>query len=90
MIQLLTAKRENYESIFDFWNRLAKLATECKLDNKTATEIVNSLIVAVFTIAADDEEIGKVKPKSNDTIELKMKLNGKPLSVILELEARYS
>ncbi len=52
-----TEKREHNESIFDFWNKLAKLATECKLDNKTATEIVNALIVAVFTIAVGDEEI---------------------------------
>ncbi len=59
LIQLLTARRDNSESIFDFWNRLAKLATECKLDNKTATEIVNAMIVAVFTIAADDEEMVK-------------------------------
>ncbi len=59
LIQLLTAKRENSESIFDFWNKLTKLATECKLDNKTATAIVNALIVAVFTIAVDDEEIVK-------------------------------
>ena len=28
-IQLLTAKREYNESIFDFWNKLVKLATEC-------------------------------------------------------------
>ena len=50
-IQLLTPKRDSGESIFDFWNKLAKLATECKLDNKTATEIVNAINVAVFTIA---------------------------------------
>ncbi len=59
LIQLLTVKSENSESIFDFSNKLAKLATECKLDNKTATEIVNALIVAVFTVAVDDEEIVK-------------------------------
>ncbi len=33
-----------------------KLATKCRLDNKTATEIMNALVVAVFTIALDDEE----------------------------------
>ncbi len=59
LIQLLTAKRDSSESIFDFWNKLAKLATECRLDNKTATEIMNALVVAVFTIAVDDEEIVK-------------------------------
>ena len=59
LIRLLKAKREEKESIFDFWNRLTKLSAECKLDSKPSAEIVSALIVAIFTVSVNDEDIVK-------------------------------
>ena len=59
LIRLLKAKRGENESIFDYWNRLTRLSAECKLDSKSTAEIISALIVAIFTVSVNDEEIVK-------------------------------
>ena len=59
LIRLLKAKREETETIFDYWNKLTRLSTECKLDTKTPAEIISALIVAKFTVSVNDEEMVK-------------------------------
>ncbi len=56
LIRLLKAKRGKRESIFDYWNRLTRISTECKLDSKSTAEIISALIVAMFTVSVNDEE----------------------------------
>ena len=59
LIRLFKAKRGEKESVFDFWNRLTRLSTECKLDSKSTAEIISALIVAIFTVSVNDEDIVK-------------------------------
>ena len=59
LMRLLKVKREETETISDYWNKLTRLSTECKLDTKIPAEIVSALIVAIFTVSVNDEEIVK-------------------------------
>ena len=59
LIRLLKVKREDDETVFDFWNKFTRLAADCGLENKTAPDIISALIVAVFTISVNDEDIVK-------------------------------
>ena len=59
LVKLLKVKRERRESVLDFWNKLTKMTAECKLDDKSSAEIISALIVAVFTVSVEDEEIVK-------------------------------
>ena len=34
LIRLLTVKREENETVFNFWNKLTRLAAECGLEKK--------------------------------------------------------
>ena len=55
LVQLLKAKREQGESVLDFSNELTRLTTDCKLD----TDVISALIIAVFAVSVEDEEIVK-------------------------------
>ena len=63
LIRLLTVERDEKETVFNFWNKIATLAADCVLEDKTAAEIISALIVAVFKVSVSDQETTRSSKK---------------------------
>ena len=59
-VKVMQAKKENTESMFQFWNRLSGLVAKCNIEALEKTEIENALQVAGFTNGIDDMEMVKL------------------------------
>ncbi len=55
----MQAKKENSESVMQFWTRLSGMVAKCKLETMQSAEIENALQVAGFTNGVGDTEMVK-------------------------------
>ena len=66
-VKIMQAKKENSESVMQFWTRLSGLVAKCKLETIQTAEIENALQVAGFTNEVGDTEMVKsIWEKKND------------------------